>query len=68
MERLRTVPAVTLAIGPEGDWAPEEIRLAERNGSVRIGLGPLVLRVETAAIAAVSTILLGTGDRGVTSE
>lgn len=68
LERLGTAPAVTIAIGPEGDWAPDEIALAERNGAVRVGLGPLVLRVETAAIAAVSTILLGAGDSVVTSD
>jgi 16S rRNA (uracil1498-N3)-methyltransferase len=68
LDRLRSTPAVTLAIGPEGDWISEEIALAERNGALRVGLGPLVLRVETAAIAAVSAILLGVGDRSVTSE
>lgn len=67
LDRLRSAPAVTLAIGPEGDWTTDEIALAERNGALRVGLGPLVLRVETAAIAAVSTILLG-GNRSVTSE
>lgn len=37
----------TLLIGPEGGWAP-----AERESAVRIvGLGPLVLRAETAAVA-----------------
>lgn len=66
--QLQSASAVTLAIGPEGDWTPEEITLAERHGALRIGLGPLVLRVETAAIAAVSAILLGTGDRVVTSD
>lgn len=68
LERLRDARGVTLAIGPEGDWTAEEIALAERNGALRVGLGPLVLRVETAAIAAVSAILLGTGDNVVTSE
>jgi 16S rRNA (uracil1498-N3)-methyltransferase len=68
LDGLQSAAAVTLAIGPEGDWTAEEIALAERNGALRVGLGPLVLRVETAAIAAVSTILLGTGDRVVTSE
>src|SRR5690606_5958043 len=66
--RLQAAPDVTIAIGPEGDWTPDEVALAERNGAVRVGLGPLVLRVETAAIAAVSTILLATRDRIVTSD
>lgn len=43
-------------IGPEGDFTPEEIREAEEAGAHRISLGPTVLRVETAAIAAVSVL------------
>lgn len=35
-------------IGPEGGWAPEELAL----GAEAVSLGPTVLRVETAAIAA----------------
>jgi 16S rRNA U1498 N3-methylase RsmE len=38
---------VTVAIGPEGGWAPEELSL----GIPRIRLGRTTLRVETAAIA-----------------
>jgi 16S rRNA (uracil1498-N3)-methyltransferase len=47
-------------VGPEGGWAPDELALAPSGtgepdalgGSVGIGLGPFVLRTETAAIAA----------------
>lgn len=35
-------------VGPEGGWAPEELRL----GRGRVGLGPNVLRTETAAVTA----------------
>ncbi len=37
---------ITVAIGPEGGWAPEELGL----GLPRIGLGRTTLRVETAAL------------------
>jgi 16S rRNA (uracil1498-N3)-methyltransferase len=47
-------------VGPEGGWASEELALAgseagtspSSGGSVGVGLGPFVLRTETAAIAA----------------
>lgn len=35
-------------VGPEGGWAPEELAA----GPARVGLGPTVLRAETAAVAA----------------
>jgi len=44
----------TVAVGPEGGWTPDELA---RHGGERVGLGPNVLRAETAAIAA--GVLLG---------
>lgn len=38
----------TVLVGPEGGWAPEELAA----GLPRVGLGPTVLRAETAAVAA----------------
>jgi 16S rRNA (uracil1498-N3)-methyltransferase len=52
---LRERPAAaiaTLLIGPEGGLSESEILLAERAGFRRIGLGPRVLRTETAGVAA----------------
>jgi 16S rRNA (uracil1498-N3)-methyltransferase len=43
---------VVVAVGPEGGFAPAEVAAAEAAGWVRVGLGPRVLRVETAAVAA----------------
>jgi 16S rRNA (uracil1498-N3)-methyltransferase len=47
------------AIGPEGGFSPEELALAKRHGWPVIGLGPRILRVETAAVylAAVSAAM-----------
>ena len=43
-----TLDRPTLLIGPEGGWAPEELSC----GLPTVGLGPTVLRTETAAVAA----------------
>jgi 16S rRNA (uracil1498-N3)-methyltransferase len=45
---------VALAIGPEGGWAPEEMKLFEENGWKSVTLGPRILRAETAAIAGLA--------------
>lgn len=43
-----------ILIGPEGDFTPEEIKLAQEHGYVFLSLGENRLRVETAALHAVS--------------
>lgn len=43
--------ALALHVGPEGGWTPEERAAQAAAGYVRVGLGPRVLRVETAVIA-----------------
>jgi 16S rRNA (uracil1498-N3)-methyltransferase len=44
--------AAEMAIGPEGGFAPEELEAFRLTGFLPLGLGPRVLRSETAAIAA----------------
>jgi len=44
-------------VGPEGGFTPEELAAADRMGCARIGLGPHILRVETAAIALAVRLL-----------
>ena len=39
-------------IGPEGDFSPEEVALAEKNGFQTVSLGHSRLRTETAGMAA----------------
>jgi len=41
---------VLMLVGPEGDFTPAELALARRHGCQPITLGPIILRVETAAI------------------
>lgn len=48
------VRSVSLLIGPEGGFSEDEVGEAERAGFVRAGLGSRILRVETAAVAAIS--------------
>jgi 16S rRNA (uracil1498-N3)-methyltransferase len=43
---------VTLAVGPEGGWTEPERLEALRAGFQEISIGPLILRTETAALAA----------------
>ena len=45
-------------IGPEGDFSPEEVKMAVENGFEIVSLGKSRLRTETAAIAACHTINL----------
>ena len=48
------MPALEIAIGPEGGWAPDEEALFDANGWRAVSLGPRILRAETAAIAALA--------------
>jgi 16S rRNA (uracil1498-N3)-methyltransferase len=50
--------SIIVLIGPEGDFTPQEIALAKAAGFFPVSLGKQVLRVDTAAIAAVSFIKL----------
>lgn len=42
-----------ILIGPEGDFTPTEVNLAQENKFVSVGLGPSRLRTETAGLMAV---------------
>lgn len=47
---------ILLLIGPEGDFHPEEIKLAEQNQFKSISLGETRLRTETAGLFATAII------------
>lgn len=49
---------VLVLIGPEGDFSPEEIKLALAGGFDPVSLGESRLRTETAALTAVVTVAL----------
>ena len=46
--RSVTADDVAIAIGPEGGWSTKELEVA----AATVSLGPNILRVETAAVAA----------------
>lgn len=57
-EKLGRAPkSVSVWIGPEGGLAPQEVDLLTQNGAVICGLGPRILRTETAGMAAACLIL-----------
>ncbi|MBR5255531.1 MAG: 16S rRNA (uracil(1498)-N(3))-methyltransferase [Bacteroidales bacterium] len=49
---------VTVLIGPEGDFSPEEARLAVEKGYIPVHLGASRLRTETAAVVAATAVYL----------
>ena len=52
------VKDITILIGPEGDFSPEEAKLALEHGYIPVHLGPSRLRTETAAVTAVESVYL----------
>lgn len=53
---------VSVFIGPEGGFAPEEVEFAKENGVVTATLGPRILRTETAPLAALAVLMYITGN------
>ena len=51
---------VTVASGPEGGLSPGELERLARAGFISVGLGPRVLRAETAPVIAVALIRAAT--------
>ncbi|MBD5292612.1 MAG: 16S rRNA (uracil(1498)-N(3))-methyltransferase [Bacteroides sp.] len=47
---------VTLLIGPEGDFSPQEVGMAVEAGFIPVTFGASRLRTETAAVTAIDTI------------
>ncbi len=54
----------SVAIGPEGGWSSDEWEPSRR----RVGLGPTVLRAETAGIVAASLLTFQAGGWGFTLD
>lgn len=50
---------VTIMIGPEGGFTPEEETLAEQNGALLLSMGDRILRTETAGLAVLAVLNLG---------
>jgi len=52
----------TLAVGPEGGWTDAEFAVARQCGFQEASLGKLILRTETAVIAALCSVSYALGD------
>lgn len=56
LEELESEAGITILIGPEGGFSEAELGAAADAGFVPVGLGPLVLRTETAATALLGAV------------
>jgi 16S rRNA (uracil1498-N3)-methyltransferase len=54
--QARGVGSVGMVIGPEGDLTPDEVAVVLAAGGCPVSFGPQVLRVETAALFALSVL------------
>ena len=57
LKKIRGKESVSILIGPEGGFAPEEIEAVKSRGEV-ISLGKRILRTDTAAITAMSMVMM----------
>ncbi|MBL7070719.1 MAG: 16S rRNA (uracil(1498)-N(3))-methyltransferase [Candidatus Omnitrophica bacterium] len=56
LKKIKSAKNVLVIIGPEGGFTEEEIDAAGKKGAARVTLGPLVLKSDTAAVAAISIL------------
>ncbi len=64
IKNLPSAKNIQILIGPEGGLSNSEIAQAKDNKFTGIGLGPRILRTETAALAAITSVQLLWGDMG----
>jgi 16S rRNA (uracil1498-N3)-methyltransferase len=62
------ITGAVIAIGPEGGFEPEELEAFRLSAFSPLGLGPRVLRTETAAIAAIAVLQARFGDLSAVSD
>jgi 16S rRNA (uracil1498-N3)-methyltransferase len=55
---------VVIAIGPEGGFSDDEVAEARLAGFAPVGLGPRILRTETAAMVTLAVVQYALGDLG----
>jgi 16S rRNA (uracil1498-N3)-methyltransferase len=56
------VASVRILVGPEGGWTDDEFAAAEAAGWLAATLGSLILRADTAAVAALTLVLALAGE------
>ncbi|CAI0401240.1 unnamed protein product [Linum tenue] len=57
-----------IIVGPEGDFTAKELDTLKETGAISVGLGPLRLRVETATIALLATLMLWSDSQQLASS
>lgn len=55
-EKFPMVGNVLLAVGPEGGWMPYELEMFKAHGFELFGMGPRILRTDTACVALLGMI------------
>lgn len=60
----RAPQQIVIAVGPEGGFTVGEVEAARAAGFVPVGLGPRILRTETASLAALAILGYALGDLG----
>jgi 16S rRNA (uracil1498-N3)-methyltransferase len=56
LEEVRASGGAAIAVGPEGGFTAQEVQWAQDSGWRLVGLGPRILRVETAALVLASLV------------
>lgn len=64
LDGLKGSGSIVIAVGPEGGFTREEVRLAESRGFLTASLGKRILRAETAAVSAMAIVQFSLGDIG----
>ena len=62
LDRRELPEHITVTVGPEGGWAPEEVTCAREAGCLLLTLGARTLRAEAVPVAALSLLLYLWGD------
>ena len=64
MQSKQEIKTIFALLGPEGGFTVQEIETARENGFIIAGLGPRILKAETATVAACALLQYLYGDMG----
>ena len=59
-----SIERIMLVLGPEGGFTSPEVQQARDHGFLTAGLGPRILRAQTATLAAITLVQYCMGDMG----
>jgi len=64
LSKAENSPEVSIFVGPEGGFSPQEVDFARSRGIVPVSLGRRILRAETAGLVAAAVTLYEFGELG----